>query len=61
MKEKRRERKKKGKNKGKNRRNKLKLKIVKKFRLRSTLIFCYVWGREFSKKNLGGGEEIQLK
>ena len=48
-----RERKKKGKNKGKNRKNKLKL--VKKFRLRHTIIFCY--GEENSAKNFRGGEK----
>ena len=52
----------KGKNKGKNRKNKLKLvkkKLVKKFRLRHTLIFCY--GEENSAKNFRGGKEIKLK
>ena len=58
MKEKGMERKKKGKNKGKNRKNKIKLvkkKLVKKFRLWHTLMFCY--GEENSAKNFRGGEK----
>ena len=55
MERKKEEKEEKGKNKGKNRKNKLKL--VKKFRLRHTLIFCY--GEENSAKNFRGGKRNQ--